>query len=250
MKKYLYLSIMPETLVASMLPPEEFGTYLAIGSQRKIPQEAMFFSLDPSFSSKFFDMSLVEKKCVPHKDGRPKKSLYISIYRVLENIPPSAIKSLYLVTRDGRVLEIAPAPLPEKTNDEYHLYAELCPISPLVMSSLEPEGFCKNLTSPAHPLHVPGICFMNMIIPDLSVDDTSMAVTSIHAHIIETYKSMGASGKKIKIVDRRYKVKGWNRGIKDGFFIGNKEKLLFFPLASPEEIDVEHHEWWRSANLL
>ena len=249
MEKYLYLSVMPETLVASMLPPEEFGTYLAVGSQRKIPHETMFFSLDPGLSDKYFDMSLVEKKCVPHKDGRPKKSLYISIYRVLEHIPISAIKSLYLVTRDGRVLEIAPAPLPEATNDEYHLYAELCPVSPLVMSSLGPAEFCKDITSPAHPLHVPAICFMDMVMPDLTVDDANMGVTSVHAHIIETYKSMSASGKKMKIVDRRYKVKGWNRGIKDGFFIGNKEKVLFFPMASPEEMDAKHHEWWRSANL-
>ena len=249
MEKYLYLSIMPETLVASMLQPEEFGTYLAVGSQRKIPRVTMFFSLDQDFSSKFFDMSLIEKKCIPHKDGRPKKSLYISIYRVLENIPMSAIKNLYLVTRDGRVLEISPAPLPAATSDEYQLYAELCPISPLAMSSLSPAEFCKSITSPSHPLHIPAICFMNMIVPDLTVDDTTMAVTSVHAHIIETYKSMHASGKKMKIVDRRYQVKGWNRGIKDGFFIGNNEKLLFFPLASPEKMDAEHHEWWRSANL-
>lgn len=249
MEKYLYLSIMPETLVASMLSPEEFGTYLAVGSQRKIPRETMFFSLDPSFSSEFFDMSLIDKKCIPHKDGRPKKSLYISIYRVLEHIPLSAIKNLYLVTRDGRVLEIAPAPMPGNNSDAYHLYAELCPVAPLAMSALAPTEFCKSITSPAHPLHVPHICFMNMIIPDLSVDDTSMAVTSVHAHIIETYKSMAASGKKMKIVDRRYQVKGWNRGIKDGFFIGDKATILFFPLDPPEKMDAEHHEWWRSANL-
>jgi hypothetical protein len=249
MEKYLYLSIMPETLVASMLPPEEFGTYLAVGSQRKIPREAMFFSLDAKFSSKYFDMSLIKEKCVPHKDGRPKKSLYISIYRVLEHIPLTAIKNLYLVTRDGRVLEIAPAPVPPESKDKYHLYAELCPVCPLVMSSLSPAEFCKAITSPAHPLHISAICFMNKIVPDLTVDDTSMGIASVHAHIIETYKSMAASGKKMKIVDRRYQVTGWNRGIKDGFFIGNKDKLLFFPMSPPDEMDAEHHEWWRSANL-
>lgn len=247
--KYLYLSIMPETLVASMLPPEEFGTYLAVGSQRKIPRETIFFSLDTDFSTNFFDLFLIEKNCVPHKNGNPKKSLYISIYRVLEHIPLSAIKKLYLTTRDGRVLEIASAPLPEAAKDEYHLYAELCPVCPLVMSSLPPAEFCEDLTSPSHPLHIPNICFMNMIMPDLTVDDSSMGVASEHAHIIETYKSMTASGKKMKIVNRRYQVAGWNRGIKDGFFIGNKDKILFFPLSSPEKMDREHHEWWRSANL-
>ena len=68
---YLYLSLIPETLVASMLPPEEFGTYLAVGTQKRSRAEAMFFSLDPDFRDEFFDWSIVERHCVPHGDGTP-----------------------------------------------------------------------------------------------------------------------------------------------------------------------------------
>lgn len=249
MEKYLYMSVMPETLVASMLPPEEFGTYLAVGSQRKIPRETMFFNLDPSFRSDSFDLPLIEEACVPHQNGNPKKSLYISIYRVLENIPLDIIRNLYLVTRDGIVLELAQAPLPPTTSDEYHLYAELCPVNVLGMSSLQPKEFCEFVTTPSHPLHIPRICFMNMKMPDLETDDTFMEITSVHAHIIETYKSLSKSDKKMKIVDRRHQVAGWSTYIKDGFFIGDKETLLFFPFPSQEEMELKHHKWWRSANL-
>ncbi len=31
---YLYLSMTPESLVASMLPPEQFGNYLAVGTRK------------------------------------------------------------------------------------------------------------------------------------------------------------------------------------------------------------------------
>ncbi len=248
MEKYLYLTIMPETLVASMLPPEEFGTYLAIGSQRKIPRETIFFSLDPAFTSNYFDLSLLETSCVPHEDGNPKRSVYISIYRVLENIPLNAIKSLYLTTRDGRVLELSQGTPPED-HAEFHLYAELCPVCPLAMSALSPTEFCKFVTTPDHPLHIPKIFFMNMTMPDLNADDTFMGVTSIHSHIIETFKSLSSSRKKTKIVDRRHEVKGWNHGIKDGFYIGDPTGILFFPMPSAADLELNHHKWWRSANL-
>ena len=35
MEIYLYLSIVPEALIASMLPPEEFGKYYAVGNKKR-----------------------------------------------------------------------------------------------------------------------------------------------------------------------------------------------------------------------
>ncbi len=62
----------------------------------------MFFELDPDFRDDFFRIQEGVDRCVPHEDGLPKSSIYISVYRVLENIPLDAIKKLYLVTRDGK----------------------------------------------------------------------------------------------------------------------------------------------------
>lgn len=33
MERYLYLSITPEALISSMLPPAEFGNYQAVGTK-------------------------------------------------------------------------------------------------------------------------------------------------------------------------------------------------------------------------
>ena len=80
----LYLSMIPEALVASMLSPEEFGRYLAVGSHKRSSGAAIYFEVDPDFSSDFFDMNIVAERCVAHDDGTPKHSLYLGIYRVLE----------------------------------------------------------------------------------------------------------------------------------------------------------------------
>ena len=39
---HFYLSLIPEALIASMLSPEEFGNYYAVGSKKKSRGQAMF----------------------------------------------------------------------------------------------------------------------------------------------------------------------------------------------------------------
>ena len=52
MTVHLYLSLMPEALIASMLTPEEFGVYYAVGSAKKSRGRAMFFEIDPDYRHK------------------------------------------------------------------------------------------------------------------------------------------------------------------------------------------------------
>jgi len=42
MTTHFYLSLLPEALIVSMLDPEEFGTYYAVGSAKKSRGQAMF----------------------------------------------------------------------------------------------------------------------------------------------------------------------------------------------------------------
>ncbi|NJN25143.1 MAG: hypothetical protein HC819_03755 [Cyclobacteriaceae bacterium] len=46
MKTYLYFSVTPEALIASGLEPEKFGSYLAVGTQKRARGQAVFFELD------------------------------------------------------------------------------------------------------------------------------------------------------------------------------------------------------------
>ena len=107
MKNYLYLSLLPEALIASNLSPEEFGGYFATGVFRRNCDQAIFFEIDPNFKSDYLPVAKLDELCKPHPDGRPHKSVYLSVYRVLEHIPMSAFRNLYLVTSDGKTLELS-----------------------------------------------------------------------------------------------------------------------------------------------
>ena len=69
MKIYLYLSLNPEALVASHLPPEEFGAYLAVGTQKYSRGQAMFFEVDPELQSAYPPFQGIAQRCLPHLDG-------------------------------------------------------------------------------------------------------------------------------------------------------------------------------------
>ena len=49
MEIYYYFSIMPEALIASMLTPEEFCTYFAVGSEKRASGQAILFEVFPDF---------------------------------------------------------------------------------------------------------------------------------------------------------------------------------------------------------
>ena len=130
MKIHLYLSLNPEALVASHLPPEEFGAYLAVGTQKYSRGQAMFFEVDPAGVGAFAPFQNVEARCVPHLDGSPRRSTYLAIYRVLEHVPIAALGQLHLATHDGRVLSLGAAPIPQTVDRCFHLYQEFCPVTP------------------------------------------------------------------------------------------------------------------------
>jgi len=102
MAVHLYLSTIPEALIASMLTPMDFGAYYAVGMEKKSRGQAQYFSVDRGFASDYFPMSEIDTRCVPHANGEPKHSVYLSIYRVLEHVPLSAIGSLYPAWRAAR----------------------------------------------------------------------------------------------------------------------------------------------------
>ena len=159
MRTYLYLSMTPESLVASMLPPDEFGRYLAVGTRKSAHGRAMFFDLKEDFSNQSFDLDYATQRCVAHADGRPKNSLYLSIYRVLERVPLEAINSLWLATEHGKVLELKSDPALPAFSDKYYLYQEVCPVHPLIASKLSPAEFAQFITKPNKPLYVPKTLF-------------------------------------------------------------------------------------------
>ncbi len=63
MSVHLYLSLLPEALVASMLEPEDFGVYYAVGSHKKLHGQAIFIEVDPDFRHEFFQIDDAVARC-------------------------------------------------------------------------------------------------------------------------------------------------------------------------------------------
>ena len=125
MKKYYYLVITPESFIASHLAPSDFGNYLAVGTRKRTRCQNIFFELDPA-KLREFPKEYINGKLVPYSNGEPKRSVYFGIYRVLEKTPLAALKSLYLTTDDGKVLEIKSLEYEEKDSDEIQIGRASC----------------------------------------------------------------------------------------------------------------------------
>ena len=253
MKNHLYLTCShSEALIASQLELADFGTYMAVGTEKLTLGQLTFFEINADLKSDYFDLARVRRDCVPHPDGRPKASLYISIYRAMEHVGLADYGTLYLVTRQGRVLGIAPQAYSAASDtSETHLYQELCPVCPLIVSSLPPSVFCRFITDPQNAVHVPRIFFA-----DLRVDRDSagrLAGTLPYAHpkhiesCIEELES--GKGKKTKTVDREHSMNLFYRTVRRGFYLGDQTGAKYYPFPTPDELDDTHHVWWKSASM-
>jgi hypothetical protein len=248
---YYVLCYRFEALVASHLEPEAFGRYMAVGTRKNTRGNVLFFEIDAPTDHAHFRMDDIEERCAPHLDGSPKRSKYISIYRVLEHLSLSLFKSLYLCTADGRVLGLEPSTYDEK-DDVFgpNLYGELCPVSPLVVSALPPTAFLRFMTNPASAISVPKLLFVDML---LDRDETGMLAGYLPypdpLHLVDCLNDLERGGEKnSKTVARSPRHRGFFRTIRRGFFLGGQEGLLFFRFPERAELDVQHSHWWRSAS--
>jgi len=253
MQTYTYLLLFPESLVLSMLGPAEFGAYLATGTRKRAREQAMYFQLGESLESDYFDLEKARAACVPHEDGRPKHSVYVSTYRVLEHVPVSIIGDLWLVTRDGRGLQLKRGELPGEPDQKYHLYQELCPVHPLIASTLEPRQFNQFITDPGVTVSVPRICFVELELGQLANepatgDPRNLPYSNVQ-HIRDCLVELATRAKTTKTVNRIQHEHIPYRCVHGGFYVGDQTDLAYYPFPSQEEMERDHHYWWRSAAI-
>jgi len=251
MKKYIYLSLFPEALIASHLSPEEFGAYYATGVFRRSCGQALFFEVDPNFKSDYLPMDKIDELCQPHADGSPHKSVYLSVYRVLEHVPLASLKNLYVVTSDGKTLEIKPSAF-TPDDSKLFLYQNLAPVRPRVASVLNPAEYVKRLTSEDRLVHTDKIAFCDLLLGDLEKDPENGELGDLPyknvAHLRDCLKQVQVKGKRNnKIVVRTLMAEILYRTIKSGFYVGDKDAILYYPMPSKEELENKHYNWWRSA---
>lgn len=240
-----------EALIASHLEPEAFGHYMATGTQKLTRGNLMFFEVDrDKLSGDYFRLHDIDKRCVPHADGTPKRSKYISIYRVLENVNLEALKQLNLVTNDGRVLTIAPHAADDGEPAREYLYQELCPVNPLIAATLSPSRFCRFMTDPELPLYLPRLFFVDLLL-DREAGGRLAGYLPYEdpAHVEDCLAALRTQDKPTKTVSRTPTIRAFYRTVNRGFYVGDRKGLLHFPFPSREALETEHARWWRSAQM-
>ncbi len=256
MSIHLYLMCYrTEALVASQLEAEEFGSYMAVGTKKKTFGNVVFFEIDPDFRSPELHLDEVEAKCQPRPDGTPRRSKYMSLYRVMERIPHSAYGKLYLTTRDGRVLGLDGHDLVdgdgETTDRRPYMYAELCPLTSRIVSRYSPKAFAERITDPTTTVYVPRIFFVET---QLEVDSQGKLAGYLPyrnpGHLEDCVREVEEQPHKLaKTVDRNPPLLAFYRTIASGFYLGDASAVKFYPFPDSQTLETEHYDWWRSASM-
>jgi hypothetical protein len=252
MSLHYYLSLFPtEALIASELDPGAFGVYMATASHRGSSEPTTIIEIEGEFGDDF-DWQFAKEKCAATET--PKNSVYLSIYRTLEHIPLTKLGTLYLVTRDGRSLPLEPELIHGDIHqtEEFYLYQELCPVRPVVVTTLGPLQFSAYMVDEETKIHLPRIAFADLKVIDLdNINDAGNIGCLYHQNIthlkncIESVirkKTVGA-----KTLDRARVESFTYNLINTGIYIGDKEGMMYYRMKSPRELDMYHHAWGKSA---
>jgi hypothetical protein len=252
MNKYIYLTCNPEALVASMLPPDGFGLYLSTGTKKRNKGQAIFFEVDLSKIENLIDVESLNKRCVAKPDGSPKSSVYLSVYKVLEMIPLAALKSLYLTTDHGCVLELKKA-IYDGANEPVnalHLYQELCPVNPMVASSLAPSAFLKKLTDGSIPIVLPKLFFVELKLGELASNPLSGSAEHLPypniGHLRDCLEIIkGEYEKHMKTVNRIFSGELLYRTIDSGFYAGSGNDIVYYPYPKMPDLEKVNYNFFR-----
>lgn len=238
-----------EALIASQLDAEAFGQYMAVGRLHQTTGEEIFFEIDPGHAADSFNIDRARQECVPHPDGGPRRSKYVSIYRAMEKLPMAAFGRLYLATRDGRVLARESKEYTRNGDTGCSMFAELCPSSPLVVTLMQPPEFIKFATDLNNPIGMPKIFLADMLIDQEPDGRLASYLPYQHpSHIVECIREVTENPtKKTKVVDRRPQLPSFFRTIRRGFFLGDQHGMKVYPFPTQDQMEEKHHLWWRSA---
>ncbi|MFI5350524.1 MAG: hypothetical protein ACHQ2Z_13340 [Elusimicrobiota bacterium] len=257
--KHLYMIVHPvNALVASQLTPQDFANHYTIGSSKHYEGKVIFAELDLAFRDPYFDIDRYIDLTVAHPDGSPKKTKFVSSYAVLEHVDLKAIKSLYLVTTDGKSLQLKAAGYTAVNEPGLvRIYQEICPLSNLVASTLDQRDFGKYITSGSRSKGAPKILFTQyefdveaFLYENRNRDTLVCPIPETYPNRLHDYllELKGNAEKKTKTIALNSTLTAASWGlIRHGFWFAAPDQLLFFPMPPVAMIQKDHHDWWRSA---
>jgi hypothetical protein len=256
-QQHLYMIVFPvNALVASQLSPTQFAEHYTIGSAKHFRGKVIFVEVDSSFRNPYFEIDHYLSLTVEHPDGTPKKTKFISSYAVLEHVDLNALRNLYLVTVNGKALELGPRPYTAINEPgRIRLYQEITPLGNLVGSNLDQRSFAKYITAESHSKGAPKFCFTQF---DFHVDEYLAknphqdikyppipGVHPIHLYdcLAELKKLPLKKTKTISLNSALQEVS--YRILRHGFWFAAQEELLFYPIPSVAELERDHYDWWK-----
>ncbi|MDL5053259.1 hypothetical protein QQ056_06840 [Oscillatoria laete-virens NRMC-F 0139] len=194
----------------------------------------------------------IQAVCHPHVDGSPRKSSYLSIYRVLERVPLAALKTLWLATDEGKVIGLERGPYECDGENRIHLYQEFCPVTPRVLSLLSPGDFTRQITDTRRAVSVPKIVFADLHLGGMATDPYAQDVENLPYPNIHHMRDCALElknsfSKKTKTVIRQMTKDTLYRTIKSGFFVGGEGQFVHYPMPSRDDLETKYYTWWRSA---
>jgi len=257
-QKHLYMIVFPiNALVSSQLAPKDFAQHYTIGSARHFHGKVLFAEIDINYRNPYFLINDYLEQTVPHPDGTPKRTKFISSYAVLEHVALTAIQKLHLVTTNGLALELS--------SEEYRadnapglirIYQEVTPVSNLVASRLDQRSFGKYITLDSRSKGAPKVCFTQI---ELNIEEfmaenhnrdilTSPIPENNPYRLLDCLKELQAdSNKLVKTVSLSSVLHAVSyRLLRHGFwFFDSDGNTLFFPIPDVHTLETQHYEWWK-----
>lgn len=254
---HLYMIVFPiNALISSQLEPHRFAEHFTIGSAKHFKGKVIFVEIDINFRNDYFNIDKYLQQTVPHPDSSPKKTKFISSYRVLEHIDFKSFKSLYLVTANGKALEIKQEPYTAKNEPGLvRIYQEIAPLTNLVASTLEQRHFGKYITGETHSKGCPKICFTQYefnVNEFLSTNKNRELMYSpipecnparLYDYLLELKNTPEKKTKTISLsstlLEASYTL------IRHGFWFVANDEMIFYRMPDAEEMEKKYFDWWR-----
>jgi len=257
-KTRLYLILHPNlALVGSQLEPIQFADHYTSGSSRYYSGKVIFAEIDPGFRHPYFPIEEMLSELIPHEDGRPKATKFISSYRVLEHIDLEFLEKLHLATPEGDLLSLEPEPLrpPKSEESTVRIYAEMAPLRMLVLSDYSIRDFAHYITEPSNPKGAPTLFFTQI---DIDVEDfvkgfekhpfKEAPIKTIHpSRLRDGYyelKNSAAKHTKGLCVDSSIDQSTY-KYVREGFTFASQKQIKCFYMPELEEIERNNYRFFK-----
>lgn len=254
----LYAILHPSpSLIASQLDCDQFARHYLAGSIRHYSGKVIFAELDPAFRESYFQIDEALQEVIPHEDGRPKATKFISVYRVLEHLDFSMIRALYLSTPEGTVLELSPSEqVQTREPGLVRVYAEINPVRMLVLTRMNFMEFGDLVTDPSIMRHVPALFYTQLefdaeaFLADFDVNPMLPSpIPRVHPSKLRDgiNELTGSPRKKTKglLLDSSFDTIPY-RMVRHGFMFARHGHYRFFRMPDHHEIEKANFKFWRA----